>query len=44
MMAKMARVFQDHLAVDLMIVSPDPRIPKRIKEGVRKFVCVIRLR
>ena len=41
MMAEKARLFQDRRAEELIISSPDPRVHKRIGQGVRNFYKVI---
>ena len=37
MMAKKARVFKDHRAIELIMSSPDPNTHKRIGRSVRNF-------
>ena len=37
MMAAKARLFKDHIAVELIMSSPDPSAHKRIGRGVRNF-------
>ena len=40
MMAEKPSFFQDHLAVELIMSSPDPSTHKRIGRGVRNFDSV----
>ena len=40
MMAKKAKLFNDHRAVELITSSPDPSTHKRIGRGVRNFDSV----
>ena len=37
MMAEKARIFKDHRAVELIIMSPDPSTHKRVGREVRNF-------
>lgn len=41
MMAKKARPFQDDRAVDLVVISPDPRALKPIGRGVSNYDSVV---
>ena len=40
MMAEKARLFKDHRAVELIMLSPDPNAHKRIGRGVCNFDSV----